>query len=101
MYRIVWEFEARPEQLEQFLEVYGADGLWTKFFRNSTEYRGTELFSSTGQTTRFVTIDSWQSRAAYESFRRSYGAEYGQLDTWCERLLKHERTLGVSDDGKD
>ena len=101
MYRIVWEFDAREEQLEQFQEVYGADGLWAKFFRNSADYQGTELFRSTGSLLRFVTIDSWRSRAAYEAFRKTYGAEYGQLDEWCERLLKHERTLGVSNDGKD
>ncbi|HYM34610.1 MAG TPA: antibiotic biosynthesis monooxygenase [Steroidobacteraceae bacterium] len=101
MYRIVWEFDARPEQLEQFEQVYGPEGLWAKFFRNSDQYVGTELFRSVGQPTRFITLDSWRSRAAYESFRKNYAAEYAQLDEWCERMTAHERTLGVSDDGKD
>lgn len=101
MYRIVWEFDARPEHLEQFEQVYGTEGLWAKFFRNSVDYLGTELFRSLGAPHRFVTVDSWRSRVAYETFRKSYAAEYAQLDEWCERIVAHERTLGVTDDGKN
>ncbi len=101
MYRIVWEFDARPDQLEKFEQVYGPEGQWAKFFRNSADYVSTELFRSTVSAHRFVTLDCWRSRAAYESFRKSYGEEYSQLDQWCERIVAHERTLGVSDDGKD
>ena len=100
MYRIVWEYDAQPEQREQFEQVYGPDGLWAKFFRNSSDYVGTELFRSVSNPLRFVTLDSWRSRASYESFRKSYAAEYAQLDEWCRRIVAHERTLGVTDDGK-
>jgi hypothetical protein len=101
MYRIVWEYDVRPEQIEQFEQVYGPDGLWAKFFRNSGDYLGTELFRSLASAPRFITLDSWRSRAAYEHFRKAYSTDYAQLDQWCERLVAHERTLGVTDDGKD
>ena len=100
MYRIVWEYDARPEQLEQFEQVYGPDGLWAKFFRNSADYIGTELFRSVADPYRFTTLDVWRSRTAYEGFRKTYATEYAHLDQWCERLVEHERTLGVTDDGK-
>jgi hypothetical protein len=48
-----------------------------------------------------VTVDSWRSRALYESFRKTHAAEYAHLDEWCERIVEHERTLGVTVDGKD
>lgn len=101
MYRIVWEYDARPEQLQEFERVYGTDGLWAKFFRNSPDYVGTELFRSTDDKNRFMTLDVWRSRAAYESFRKTFAVDYAHLDEWCARLVEHERTLGVTDDGKD
>ena len=101
MYRIVWEYDVRPEQLQQFEVVYGPDGLWAKFFRSSADYHGTELFRSVAGVPRYVTLDSWRSRSAYEAFRKANAEEYARLDEWCERLVQHERTLGVTDDGKD
>lgn len=101
MYRIVWEFDARPETLDEFIEVYGPEGKWVEFFRKSEDYQGTELFRSTSDPTRFATLDRWRNRAAYEAFRRTYAQEYAALDDWCDRLTLRERTLGVTDDGKD
>lgn len=101
MYRIVWEYDVRAEQVAQFEQVYGADGLWAKFFRNSPDYMGTELFRSAAAPQRFITLDCWRSRTAYEAFRKARADDYAQLDEWCERLVEHERTLGVTDDGKD
>jgi len=101
MYRIVWEYDVRPEQVTQFEQVYGAEGLWIKLFHNSSDHVGTELYRSITKPNRFVTVDSWRSRAAYESFRKAFAADYAHLDEWCERIVEHERTLGVTDDGKD
>jgi heme-degrading monooxygenase HmoA len=104
MYRIVWEYDVRPAEVAQFEQVYGPEGLWAKFFRNSTDYVGTELFRNLGSgeaAHRYITLDRWRSRAAYEAFRKTFAADYAQLDEWCERLVEHERTLGVTDDGKE
>jgi len=101
MYRIVWEFDVKPEQLEEFERVYGPEGLWAKFFRNSPDYVSTELFRSVSSSLRFTTLDTWRSRSTYEAFRKNFATDYATLDAWCARLLEHERTLGVTDDGKD
>jgi heme-degrading monooxygenase HmoA len=101
MYRIVWEYDVRESEAAQFEEVYGQEGLWTKLFRNSADYVGTELFKSTVKPQRFITVDRWKSRVTYESFRKTFAAEFAHLDEWCERMVEHERTLGVSDDGKE
>jgi heme-degrading monooxygenase HmoA len=101
MYRIVWEYDVRPAEVAQFEQVYGSEGLWAKFFRNSPDYVSTELFRNVGTGHRFITLDCWRSRSAYESFRKTFAADYAHLDEWCERLVEHERTLGVTDDGKE
>jgi heme-degrading monooxygenase HmoA len=100
MYRIVWEYEARPESVEEFERVYGPHGRWAEFFGGSEAYLGMDLFRSTTKATRFITVDRWKSRVDYETFRRTYAGEYAALDEWCERLTLRERTLGMSDDGK-
>jgi hypothetical protein len=100
MYRIVWEYDAEPAQLKEFELVYGPAGKWVEFFRRSPDYVGTEFFRSTESPERFITLDSWRSRTAYEAFRKTHAEEYAQLDEWCRALTRHERTLGMVDDGK-
>jgi len=100
VYRIVWEYEVRPEAVAEFDRVYGASGPWVEFFRRSPEYVATELYKSTAAVTRFITVDVWRDRPAYEQFRKTFAKDYAALDNACEKLLKHERTLGVMDDGK-
>ena len=100
MYRLVWEFDAKPERVADFEKVYSLDGRWTSFFQLSPDYLGTELYRSSTGATRFVTVDTWRSRTAYEAFRKANAAEYATLDEWCRQLLAHERMLGVTDDGR-
>lgn len=100
MYRLVWEFDVKPERASDFEAVYSQDGRWTTFFKLSADYLGTELYKGTGNPHHFITVDIWRSRAAYEAFRKANAAEYATLDQWCRQLLVHERMLGVTDDGR-
>jgi len=100
MYRLVWEFDAKPERVTNFEQVYSTEGRWSSFFKLSPDYLGTELYKNASNPLRFVTVDQWRSRAAYEAFRKANAAEYAALDEWCRQLLSHERMLGVTDDGK-
>ncbi|HEY4647066.1 MAG TPA: antibiotic biosynthesis monooxygenase [Steroidobacteraceae bacterium] len=100
MFRIVWEFDANPERVNEFELVYGSSGTWVELFRGSEDYVGTELFRSIDLPTRYITLDSWRSRAGYESFRKEHAQEYVRLDELCEKLTLHERILGTVDDGK-
>lgn len=100
MYRLVWQFDAQPERVAEFEEIYGAAGRWAEFFKLSPDYLGTELYKNIGDPHRFVAVDSWRSRVAYEAFRKSNASEYSTLDAWCRQLLTHERMLGSTDDGR-
>ena len=42
----------------------------------------------------YVTMDSWESRAAYEEFRETFAAEYAKLDRECEGMTVWEMHLG-------
>jgi heme-degrading monooxygenase HmoA len=101
MYRIVWQYTVRSEALARFTKAYGKDGVWTEFFRSSPDYITTELYNDVGDALRFITVDVWRSRSSYEQFRKSRADDYAELDTACDTLVARQRTLGVSEDGKE
>jgi heme-degrading monooxygenase HmoA len=101
MYRIVWEYSVRAEAVEKFKRIYGAEGAWIELFKRSPDYVGTDLYSSVNDPNRYITVDRWRTRTGYEQFRKANATDYAALDDSCETLLAHERTLGVTEDGKE
>lgn len=94
MFLIVWEFRVHPGREAEFERRYGLEGDWTALFSRSAEYRGSELLRSRETPGRYLTIDRWTSRAAYEAFRAAWQAQYDALDRTCATLTADERILG-------
>lgn len=92
---VVWEFEPRTDTGPQFEHAYGPDGVWAPLFRRSPDYLGTELLRDLESPGRYVTIDRWTSREAYERFRTERAAEYRAIDERCEELTQHETFVGA------
>jgi heme-degrading monooxygenase HmoA len=90
----LWEFEVKRGSEELFERTYGPEGEWARLFQPDGRYRGTRLLRDVGATRVYVTMDSWESRAAYEEFREKFAAEYGELDRECEGLTVSEKHLG-------
>ncbi len=95
MYVILWEFRPRPGREREFEAAYGPDGDWARFFRGGDGYLGTDLLRAGGGEGRYVTIDRWTSKAAYEAFRARLLAEYEAIDRRCEALTERETALGT------
>src|SRR5262245_7873600 len=91
---MIWSFRPRPERVSEFETAYGADGVWARFFRQSPDYLGTELLRPSDVPDRYITIDRWQSRAAYEAFRAEHTDEYEELDRKCTALTIDEAKFG-------
>jgi len=90
----LWEFEVKPGSEKLFERIYGPDGEWAQLFRRDARYLGTRLLRDLGAERIYVTIDSWESRAAYEEFRQNFAAEYEELDRKCEGMTVSEKRLG-------
>jgi heme-degrading monooxygenase HmoA len=90
----LWEFEVKSGSEELFERVYGPEGEWARLFRRDARYRGTRLLRDVGAARVYVTMDTWESRAAYEEFREKFAAEYEELDRKCEGLTKKEKQVG-------
>jgi len=93
MFVALWEYEVKPGGEERFENAYGPEGEWARLFRRDQRYRGTRLLRAVGAERVYVTMDEWESRAAYEEFREKFAKEYAELDRKCERLTVSERHL--------
>lgn len=91
---IVWEFKLRPGMQKQFEEVYGYRGAWASLFRQNPAYIRTELIQDVRDANRYLTLDFWESEAAYEIFRQRRKNEYENIDAGCEQMTEAEQELG-------
>ena len=95
MYVIIWKFAVKPGLENDFEAAYGPDGVWAQFFRRGYGHRETELLRDASVPGHYVTIDRWESRAAYENFRMRFAAGYSAIDQECEALTESESELGT------
>jgi heme-degrading monooxygenase HmoA len=91
---VVWEFWVRAGAEVEFESVYGPDGAWVRLFSGDAAYGGTRLVRDASEPRRYLTLDSWESAAACEVFKKSHVAEYGEIDRECERLTEGEKEIG-------
>ena len=96
-YTYIWEFLVKPEQEANFLEHYGQEGTWVQLFKKAPGFIDTLLLSDRAVPYRYVTVDRWQSAAAYQVFRMQFAEAYAALDRTCENLTSAEKEIGTFD----
>ena len=99
-YVYIWCFEVPPENVAEFEQVYGADGEWVRLFRAAHGYRSTALLRDRERPGRYLTVDTWESAAAFESFRAANAAAFEALDRACETLTARELLVGRFEAGQ-
>lgn len=95
MFHIVWQFRVPARHEAAFLAHYGPSGTWAKLFARGAGYRGTSLLRDVTDSTRFVTIDRWDSAADHDRFKTERAAEYDALDRRCDELTSDEQHIGA------
>jgi quinol monooxygenase YgiN len=93
-YVYLWEFQVAPDKVAAFEQAYGPSGDWVRLFRRAPGYARSELHRDLLNPQRFVSVDYWESRAAWEDFRSRFAAEFAALDARCEALTLRETELG-------
>lgn len=94
MFVALWEYEVKPGCEKRFEEAYGPDGDWAKLFQSDSHYREMRLVRDAFHSGVYLTMDFWESRAAYEEFMARHGDQYKALDAAGEELTRNERRLG-------
>lgn len=96
-YAYAWAFDVSAQGRAEFERHYGPQGTWVTLFRRAEGYVDTLLLRDLETAGRYLTIDRWQSEAAYRSFRVAFADEYAQLDLACEGFTRSEQSLGNFD----
>jgi len=76
---------------EGFERAYGPEGEWAQFFRTGRGYVGTELLRDVETPGRYLVVDRWESREAYNDFVADHRDEY--MRRVDETAFHHEREL--------
>ena len=95
MFVVVWQFEIAEEKIADFEAAYGPEGAWSQLFRSSPEYRGTELLRDVYVAGSYLTVDRWESEAAFRRFRKEHDGAYEALDRACDALTSRETRVGA------
>jgi heme-degrading monooxygenase HmoA len=98
MHAVVWRYRVAAGREAEFEILYGADGDWARLFRRSEDYVGTDLYRDAAHPDRYLTVDRWTSRAAYEEFLQRTREDYAALDARGDALTVEETRLGVLED---
>lgn len=94
MFLVLWEFEVKPSCEDRFQRIYSPGGDWDALFHRDENHLGSRLFRDVSRPGLYITMDSWNSLAAYENFLATHSAEYHQLNIACNGLTSNERYLG-------
>ena len=95
MYVILWRFRPLAGRESEFEDAYGPSSEWASLFSKGDGYLGTELLRHSDDPREYLTVDRWDSRAAYETFLDRFDREYRQLDRRLEGLTEEETLLGT------
>jgi|SRR6185312_5057050 len=94
-YTVIWEFRVAPARRGRFEAAYAPNGDWVALFSQAKGYCGTQLLHSADEAGRYVTIDRWDSRDAFLSFKRKHADAYCMLDRQLEPLTLSEKPIGA------
>lgn len=94
MYIIIWQYQVKIDKQSEFERTYSSNGAWVELFNKSSGYLGSELFRDKTIPQRYLTIDRWESKEAYEVFLVEREKEYKTLDKQCEGLTESEYLIG-------
>ena len=95
MHVVLWRYRVRPGCETRFERAYADDGDWSRLFRRSDAYLGSELMRGTDGT--YLTIDRWVSEDAYRAFKDKEAAPYAELDARCATWMVEEAMVAAVD----
>jgi heme-degrading monooxygenase HmoA len=93
MLALVFTYDVRDP--EEFERVYGPEGDWARFFGGGAGYVGTELLREVESRGRYLVVDRWDSREAYNAFVEANRAEYVRRVDETAFLYEQELRLGT------
>lgn len=101
MVEVFWRYRVHPQQARAFEEAYGGAGSWARLFSQHPGFRRTRLFKHKTDPYVYLTVDVWDSKAAYDEFKRVFSEQYKRLDKQYAMLKLEEHLLGFYDGSQE
>ena len=95
MIAVVWQVEINPEKSDEFEQLYGAGGEWTKLSRRSRSFLGSSFLRDLASETRYLLVEYWSEMVVYEKHLAEFGRELKSLETKRQSLVERVYPLGV------
>ena len=95
MIAVVWQVEIRTGRAEEFEELYGASGEWTKLSRRSRSFLGSSFLRDLASETRYMIVEYWSEMVVYEKHLAEFGREVKKLEDRRQELVERVYPLGV------
>jgi hypothetical protein len=92
---LVWLFEIRPGQAEEFERFYGADGEWTALSRRSRSFLGSSFLKDLASETRYLLVEYWGEMVVYEKHVSDFQRPIDLLQQERDRFVERVDALGV------
>lgn len=92
MYIIVWKYKVKSTDRSGFETEYGPGGTWVNFFRVSTGYLGSKLYSGKDQS--YLSVEAWDSKHSQQSFMEANRDTFLQLHERCSYLIEEGVCVG-------
>ena len=94
MIEVFFRYRVHPAQVRAFEHAYGPTGPWVELFKKHPAFRRTRLFRHKSEPYVYISVDVWESKAAYDEFRSENADEYNRLDGRLAMLKLEEHLLG-------
>ena len=93
----VWLFQPAPGRERDFAAAYSGQGVWAQLFAKSEAFSGIRLLAADETGGPWLTLDEWNSRAAFDRFTDAHGEAYRELDEELAGLTADEEFIGAFD----
>ena len=95
MIAIVWQFEVKPGRQNEFEQLYGADGEWTRLNRQTRSYLGSSFLRDQSRASRYIVVEYWSEMLVYEQHRVYRSEVITSLQQRSAALVESTEPLGV------
>lgn len=97
MLLVLWEYDVRPEAVEEFESLYRADGAWGDLMRQGPGFVSITLWHDRRQPLRYVVADRWTSEPLYDDFIRRNTSAIDALNERSSATRTREHLIGRFD----
>lgn len=93
-YEIVWSYDVDVDDREAFERAYGPTGEWVQLFSRGDGFLEVVLLADAAAPGRYLTIDRWTDKEAFEHFMVQEADAYAALDDALASVSRRGTRLG-------